>query len=88
MVGRLSLPYLERVPIKACTICACVASAELSAGRIGSGRVESCRVGSGHDFAGFWPVGSGQHFFLVFMIISWFLNRYSNTSFYDIYLIS
>ena len=27
----------------------------------------SGRVGSGHDFAGFWRVGSGQHFgFLVF----------------------
>ena len=50
------------------------------AGRVGSGR-----VGSGHDFAGFWRVGSGQHFgFLRFsLIISWYLNRYEylNTAF-------
>ena len=43
------------------------------------------RVGSGHDFAGFWRIGSGQHFgFLSFsLIISWYLNRYesSNTAF-------
>ena len=48
-----------------------------------AGRVT--RVGSGHDFAGFWRVGSGQHFgFLSFLlIISWYLNRYesSNTAF-------
>ena len=43
------------------------------------------RVGSGHDFAGFWRVGSGQHFgFISFLlIISWYMNRYesSNTTF-------
>ena len=43
------------------------------------------RVGSGHDFAGCWRVGSGQHFgFISFLlIISWYLNRYesSNTTF-------
>ena len=43
------------------------------------------RVGSGHDFAGFWRVGSGQHFgfFSILLIISWYLNRYesSNTTF-------
>ena len=43
------------------------------------------RVGSGHDFAGFWRVGSGQHFgFISFLLsISWYLNRYesSNTTF-------
>ena len=48
------------------------------------------RVGSGHDFAGFWRVGSGrvgsgQHFgFISFLlIISWYLNWYesSNTTF-------
>ena len=64
---------------------------DLSQGRVvhGSdgpaGRVGSGRIGSGHDFAGFWQVGSGQHFgFLSFFtIISWFLNRYesSNTTF-------
>ena len=54
---------------------------ELSTGRmdprVGSGRVGSGRVGSGHDFAGFWRVGSGQHFgFLSFLlIISRYLNR-------------
>ena len=43
------------------------ASTELSTGRMDP-RVGSGRVGSGHDFAGFWRVGSGQHFgfFLVF----------------------
>ena len=48
-------------------------------------RVGSGRVGSGHDFAGFWRVGSGQHFgfFSFLLIISWYLNRYesSNTTF-------
>ena len=34
---------------------------ELSTGRMDP-RVGSGRVGSGHDFAGFWRVGSGQHF--------------------------
>ena len=34
---------------------------ELSTGRMDP-RVGSSRVGSGHDFAGFWRVGSGQHF--------------------------
>ena len=42
-------------------------------------------VGSGHDFAGFWRVGSGQHFgFISFLlIISWNPNQYesSNTTF-------
>ena len=33
-----------------------VARSELSTGRMDP------RVGSGHDFAGFWRVGSGQHF--------------------------
>ena len=45
----------------------------------------SGRVGSGHDFAGFRRVGSGQHFgfFSFLLIISWYLNRYesSNTIF-------
>ena len=38
------------------------------------------RVGSGHDFAGFLRVGSGQHFrfFNFLLIISWFLNRYES----------
>ena len=53
--------------------------AELSTGRMDPW------VGSGHDFAGFWRVGSGQHFgFLSFsLIISLYLNRYesSNTAF-------
>ena len=48
--------------------------------RVGSGWVES-----GHDFAGFWRVGSGQHFGFVsfLLIISWYLNRYEslNTAF-------
>ena len=54
-------------------------TAELSTGRMDP------RVGSGHDFAGFWRVGSGQHFgFIIFsLIIYWYLNRYgsSNTTF-------
>ena len=38
-----------------------VTGSELSTGRMDP------RVGSGHDFAGFWRVGSGQHFgFLIF----------------------
>ena len=44
---------------------------ELSTGRmdprVGSGRV---RVGSGHDFAGFWRVGSGQN--LGFFIFTYY----------------
>ena len=67
----------------------CLASLPQSCPRVGwtrgSGRVGSGRVGSGHDFAGFWRVGSGQHFgfFSFLLIISWFLNRYesSNTTF-------
>ena len=44
------------------------------------------RVGSGHDFAGFWRVGSGwvNLWILRFLLISsWYLNRYesSNTAF-------
>ena len=58
--------------------------AELPTGRMNP-RVESGRVRPGHDFAGFWPVGSGQHFrFISFLlIISWYLNQYesSNTTF-------
>ena len=50
-----------------------------------AGRVGSDRVGSGHDFAGFWRVGSGQHFgfFSILLIISCYLNRCesSNTTF-------
>ena len=57
---------------------------ELSTGRMDP-RVGSGRVGSGHDFAGFWRVGSGQHFgfFNFSLIISQYLNRYesSNTTF-------
>ena len=39
------------------------------------------RVGSGHDFAGFWGVGSGQHFgfFNILLIISRFLDRYESS---------
>ena len=58
-------------------------------GHAGSRMVQSCprvgwtggsgRVGSGHDFAGFWRVGSGRvstSDFLVFsLIISFYLNR-------------
>ena len=34
------------------------------------------RVGSGHDFARFWRIGSALWIFLVFLlIISWYLNR-------------
>ena len=51
-------------------------------------RVGSGRVGSGHDFARFWRVGSGQHFrFIIYLLIissfSWYLNGYesSNTTF-------
>ena len=62
---------------------------ELSTGRmdprVGSGQVGPGRVGSGHDFAGFLRVGSGQHFgfFSFLLTISWYLNRYefSNTTF-------
>ena len=48
--------------------------------------VPAGRVGSGHDFAGFWRVGSGQHFgFFNFLLIisQYYLNRYesSNTTF-------
>ena len=43
------------------------------------------RVGPGPDFAGFWRVGSGQHFGFLssLLIISQYLNRYesSNTAF-------
>ena len=37
----------------------------------------SGRVGSGHDFAGFWRVGSGQHFgiFSFLLTIFWYLIR-------------
>ena len=38
---------------------------ELSTGGMDT-RVGSDRVGSGHDFAGFWRVGSALRFFLVF----------------------
>ena len=47
----------------------------------------SGRVGSGHDFAGFWRVGSSRvstsDFSVFLLIISWYLNRYesSNTTF-------
>ena len=62
----------------------CTDQSELSTGRMDP-RVGSGRVGSGHDFAGFWRVGSGQHFgfFSFLLIISWYLNRYesSNTTF-------
>ena len=48
-------------------------------------RVGSGRVGSGHDFTGFWRVGSGQHFgnFSFLLITSGFLNQCesSNTAF-------
>ena len=49
---------------------------EQSCPRVGWTR-GSGRVGSGHDLAGFWRVGSGQHFgFLSFLlIISRYLNR-------------
>ena len=57
---------------------------ELSTGQMDP-RVGSGRVGSGHDFAGYWRVGSGQHFgfFSFLLIISWYLNRCesSNTTF-------
>ena len=52
-----------------------------------AGRVGSDRVGSGHDFAGFWRVGSGRvstsDFSSILLIISWYLNRCesSNTTF-------
>ena len=52
-----------------------------------AGRVGSSRVGSGHDFAGFWRVGSGQIFFTDYFLvpesINKQLNRYesSNTTF-------
>ena len=45
------------------------------------------RVGSGHDFAGFWRVGSGRvstsEFKVFLLIICWYLNRFesSNTAF-------
>ena len=41
------------------------------------------RVGSGHDFTGFWRVGSAFQVFSFLLIISRFLNRYesSNTAF-------
>ena len=53
---------------------------EQSCPRVGWTR-GSGRVGSGHDFAGFWRVGSGQHFgFLGFLLISsWYES--SNTAF-------
>ena len=49
--------------------------AELSTGRMNPRA--SGRVGSGHDFAGFWQVGSGQHFgnFSFLLNISGFLNK-------------
>ena len=49
---------------------------ELSTGRM------DLRVGSGHDFAGFWRVGSSQHFgfFSFLLIISWYLNRYESSN--------
>ena len=52
-------------------LCRVVGVPELSTGRMDP------RVGSGHDFAGFWWVGSGQHFGLIsfLLIISWYLNR-------------
>ena len=53
--------------------CLSYAVAELSTGR------KHPRVGLGHDFAGFWRVGTTG--FIVFLLIisytiSWFLNRY------------
>ena len=56
---------------------------ELSTGRMDP-RVGSGRVGSGHDFAGFWRVGSGRvstsDFFSSLLIISWYLNRYESSN--------
>ena len=45
---------------------------ELSTGRMDP-RVGSRRVGSGHDFAGFWRVGSGQHFGFISFFTDYFL---------------
>jgi len=55
----------------------CVGVTELSTGRMDP------RVGSGHDFAGFWQVGLGQHFgfFSFLLIISWYLNRCESLNF-------
>ena len=55
-----------------------MSESELSTGRMPDG--PAGRVGSGHDFAGFWRVGSGQHFgfFSFLLIISWYLNRYES----------
>ena len=40
------------------------------------------RVESGHDFAGFWRVGSGQHFgfFSFLLIISYYLNPFESSN--------
>ena len=48
---------------------------------LSTGRMEP-RVGSGHDFPGFWRVGSGQNFglFSFSLIISWFLNQYESSN--------
>ena len=56
----------------------CISVTELSTGRMDP-RVG---VGSGHDFAGFWRVGSGQHFgfISILLIISWYLNRYESSN--------
>ena len=46
-----------------------------------AGRVGSDRVGSGHDFAGFWRVGSALRIFQFFLhIISWYLNGYESSN--------
>ena len=48
---------------------------------VSTGRMDP-RVGSGHDFAGYWRVGSGQQFgfFSFLLIISWYLNRYESSN--------
>ena len=58
-----------------------VAVSELSTGLMDP------RVGSGHDYTGFWRVGSGQHFglFTFLLIISWYLNRYESSNTYYIH---
>ena len=54
---------------------------DLTGTELSTGRMDP-RVGSGHDFAGFWRVGSGQHsgFLGFLLIISWYLNRYESSN--------
>ena len=51
------------------------------ASELSTGRMDP-RVGSGHDFAGFWRVGLGQHFgFLSFFTDYFLVPESSNTAF-------